>query len=40
MRRTEFEMDEGSNPEEIASFLEEMSFGFLGTVTPRRERPR
>ncbi|RAP77390.1 pyridoxamine 5'-phosphate oxidase family protein [Paenibacillus montanisoli] len=33
MRRKEFEMNEVENLEEIESFLQEMSFGFLGTVT-------
>ncbi|QHW33391.1 flavin-nucleotide-binding protein [Paenibacillus rhizovicinus] len=32
MRRTEFEVNEENDSEEITSFMEEMSFGFLGTV--------
>ncbi|MBM7566735.1 pyridoxamine 5'-phosphate oxidase family protein [Paenibacillus sacheonensis] len=35
MRRAEFEINE--DQEEITSFLEEMSFGFLGTATPDGE---
>lgn len=37
MRRAEFGMNEEQNAEEIATFMEEMSFGFLGTVTPEGE---
>ncbi|WP_308635588.1 pyridoxamine 5'-phosphate oxidase family protein [Paenibacillus silvisoli] len=37
MRRREFEMNDVENREEIESFLQEMSFGFLGTVTPDGE---
>ncbi|QHT62624.1 pyridoxamine 5'-phosphate oxidase family protein [Paenibacillus lycopersici] len=32
MRRAEFEVNADANPEEITRFMEEMSFGFLGTV--------
>ncbi|MBP3962033.1 pyridoxamine 5'-phosphate oxidase family protein [Paenibacillus lignilyticus] len=37
MRRKEFAMNEEENNEEIESFLNEMSFGFLGTVTASGE---
>lgn len=34
MRRAEFEINEEEQAQEIARFMEEMSFGFLGTVAP------
>jgi nitroimidazol reductase NimA-like FMN-containing flavoprotein (pyridoxamine 5'-phosphate oxidase superfamily) len=34
MRRKEFHIDGDNNQEELEAFLDEMSFGFLGTVSP------